>query len=61
MATAMIQQKADKLKSQEGRTDAAARLGLEGELYAKKKDISKAKECYNQASQMLLEEMAYYK
>lgn len=41
--------------------DAAARLGMEAELYAQKKEIKRSKECYNEASQLILEQMAYFK
>lgn len=57
---AQIQQKLENFKK-EGLTDAAARMAMEAELYASKNDIVKAKDCYNQASQLINEQMAYYK
>jgi len=45
----------------EGLIDAAARLGIEADLFAEKHEIKKARECYLTASMLINEEIAYYK
>ena len=60
MSEDLIKQKTDNFKK-EGLVDAAARLGLEAEMYSSKNETKRAKECYQQASQCIYEQMAYYK